>query len=624
MKLQINKIALVGTSREFTLNSGLNIITGSTVTGKTTLMKCLRGLLGSRLRNFTKEASSNITHLTGNISIGYNVYNVIRPYSTTVDAMVSIGGNNEVERIPVLSSKNDKKTYGNWLLEKLSLPVLKVPVLKPPNTKTQNESHISLLSINDYMMFCDLRQTEIANSVLGHTDQYKNNKRLYVFEVIYGKYDVRIADLEAQRLSTIREINRLENYAKNIGEFLLGTSFENRDSIFYRLNKIECELEDVDSHSETLLEEIRNLANTDKLRTELLNRQQELDKLNQNLQYEQYSLKQKQNLVAQLQTQNIRLTKSIVAEHYLLDFDFLCCPRCGSSIQPSRTNDDLCYLCLQVPEPKITRNDLFNEQDRLERQIAETQELTENHQAAIDDIEQHIRQLEKIRKELSSEIDNRSRRYVSEQTEQIIQLEQRRTQLQEQKKKLEEYLLLYERQDQNVNDIEQEKSHLEKLDEAIEEINSHVSELEQYMSFLNSTYQSILQEIKVPHFQVEGSSIIDHKTYLPLFEGRSFAQWKSPSLTTMINFAHALAHQITCLHFDLKLPNILFIDGLSDHFGDQDLDIERIQAMYNYLIKVSDEYQDRLQIIVADNTVPQNARKYIIAEFREEDKLIPL
>jgi uncharacterized protein YoxC len=277
-----------------------------------------------------------------------------------------------------------------------------------------------------------------------------------------------------------------------------------------------------------------------------------------------------------------------------------------------------------VPEPKITRNDLFNEQDRLERQIAETQELTENHQAAIDDIEQHIRQLEKIRKELSSEIDNRSRRYVSEQTEQIIQLEQRRTQLQEQKKKLEEYLLLYERQDQNVNDIEQEKSHLEKLDEAIEEINSHVSELEQYMSFLNSTYQSILQEIKVPHFQVEGSSIIDHKTYLPLFEGRSFAQWKSPSLTTMINFAHALAHQITCLHFDLKLPNILFIDGLSDHFGDQDLDIERIQAMYNYLIKVSDEYQDRLQIIVADNTVPQNARKYIIAEFREEDKLIPL
>jgi hypothetical protein len=46
--------------------------------------------------------------------------------------------------------------------------------------------------------------------------------------------------------------------------------------------------------------------------------------------------------------------------------------------------------------------------------------------------------------------------------------------------------------------------------------------------------------------------------------------------------------------------------------------------MYNYLIKVSDEYQDRLQIIVADNTVPQNARKYLIAEFREEDKLIPL
>ena len=619
MRVCINKIKLVGANRELHLQAGLNIITGSITTGKTTLIKCFRGLLGSVLKDFSREARGNITNLAGELLIGNHAYEIIRPFVTTSDTMVSIAGENEAIRLPALRGKADEKTYGTWLLEKLSLPTLRVPT-----APTQDDSDTSPLSINDYIMYCHLRQDEIDSSVFGHTNYSKNNKRKYVFEVIYGKYDVEIAQLQIKRRETVSEIRRLENYTKTIDEFLTGTPFENRATIVHNLNNVIRDLETAYSDSETLGQEIRGYTNTDELRGHLLEAQQQLDRLHEHLQYEQYSLEQKQSLIAQLKTQTGRLTKSIVAGNYLLDFDFLSCPRCGSSIQPSRTEPETCYLCLQPPEPQITQNDLIKEQDRLEQQISETFELVDAHRTAIVSIEQAITQINVQRQTLSSEINHRARRYVSEQAEQIAQVEHHRTQLQEQKQHLEEYLGLYNRQDQAISAIEQLKSHLGELDIAIDIANSRVSEFDKYMNFLDKTYQTILQEIRVPSFSDPGPSIIDRKTYLPRFEGRRFDELESQGLKVMVNTAHALAHQLTCIHFDLKLPNILLIDGLSGNIGYEGLDRERIEAIYDYIIRISQEYQNRLQIIVSDNTVPENAREYIFAEFNDESKLIPL
>ncbi len=623
MRIRINRINLLGAEREFSLQPGLNIITGSITTGKTTLIKCFRGLLGSALKNFSREARDHITNLAGEILIGNTAYEIIRPFVTTGDAMVSIAGDNEAEQLPALRGKTNEKTYGAWLLEKLNLPILRVPT-----APTQEDSNTSPLSINDYMMYCHLRQDEIDGSVFGHTDFTKNNKRKYIFEVLYGKYDVEVAQLQEERREVSTEIRRLQNYTKTVDEFLVGTPFENRAAIVHSLNSTTRELEEAYSTSESLAQEIRRSTDTDKLRVDLLNVQQQLDQLRQKLQHEQNSLKQKQSLIAQLQTQSVRLTKSIVAGNYLLDFDFLACPRCGSHIHPSRTALETCYLCLQKPEPQtkpqITQQDLVKEQNRLERQIAETLELVGTHGTAITEIEQNISLLESDRQTLDTEIDHRTRRYVSRQAEQIAQLEQHRTQLQEQRKRLEEYLGLYNRQDQATSAIEQLESRLEELDTVIELANNRVSEFERYVSFLDKTYQMILQEIRVPSLPDPGLSIIDRKTYLPRFEGRRFDELESQGLKVMVNIAHALAHQLTCIHFELKLPNILLIDGLSGNIGYEGLDRERIEAIYSYIIQVSQEHQNRLQIIVSDNTVPESARAYVFAEFDDDRKLIPL
>jgi len=39
--------------------------------------------------------------------------------------------------------------------------------------------------------------------------------------------------------------------------------------------------------------------------------------------------------------------------------------------------------------------------------------------------------------------------------------------------------------------------------------------------------------------------------------------------------------------------------------------------------EVAEKYQGRLQIVAADNTVPERAREYIRVRFTEDEKLIP-
>ena len=110
-------------------------------------------------------------------------------------------------------------------------------------------------------------------------------------------------------------------------------------------------------------------------------------------------------------------------------------------------------------------------------------------------------------------------------------------------------------------------------------------------------------------------------TYLPVYHGRLFTELSSPGLATLVNIAHALAHHLTSIELDLKLPQFLVIDGLSEHLGQEGLDPERLQAVYELLIETSHGHPE-LQIIVVDNEVPPVARPFVSLELSEEDRLI--
>jgi hypothetical protein len=182
LRVQINYLELVGTSRKVELRPGLNIITGPITTGKTSLLRLIRGLLGSALSNFPIEVRHHVSALSGEVLLRDSEYAVVRQFSSTTTAKVDVAGPNGAWRLPALQrDETSSVSYGHWLLQTLGLPRLEVP-----SAPTNVQSPPTPISINDYLLFCELRQDEIDNSVYGHLDNFKNIKRKYVFQILYG------------------------------------------------------------------------------------------------------------------------------------------------------------------------------------------------------------------------------------------------------------------------------------------------------------------------------------------------------------------------------------------------------------------------------------------------------
>ncbi len=90
-----------------------------------------------------------------------------------------------------------------------------------------------------------------------------------------------------------------------------------------------------------------------------------------------------------------------------------------------------------------------------------------------------------------------------------------------------------------------------------------------------------------------------------------------------MNVAHALAHHETGIALGIPMPGFLIIDGPSSNIGHEGEDLARIESIYRKLIDIGDELKDELQIIVADNNVPEYAYPYVRLNLSEEDRLIP-
>ena len=151
-----------------------------------------------------------------------------------------------------------------------------------------------------------------------------------------------------------------------------------------------------------------------------------------------------------------------------------------------------------------------------------------------------------------------------------------------------------------------------------------MAEVRQRIEYLEDKFNEILEKFRPPEFGEEKCSVIDLRTYLPMYHGRKFDDLSSPGLATLVSMAYALAHQSSAIDQHLKLPNILLIDGLSQHLGEEGLDPERVEAVYQYIIDISDEIGDTLQIIVVDNEVPTIARRFIRLALSDTDRLIPV
>lgn len=143
-QIRIDEIELVGGSRSVAFDAQFSVVKGSITTGKTTLVRLLRALLGRVPKHLPPETGA-VRSVRGRVAFGEEVWEIDRPLVTTKTAVVSLSRR---EAYPddgvVLSDTPDRiidalrlpaeqatatsdETYLGWLLDRMDLPEVSVP-----------------------------------------------------------------------------------------------------------------------------------------------------------------------------------------------------------------------------------------------------------------------------------------------------------------------------------------------------------------------------------------------------------------------------------------------------------------------------------------------------------------
>ncbi len=618
MRVRINSISLEGTSRSVDFEPGLNIVTGPIASGKTTLLRYCRSLLGASFDNFPPEARAAVQAVKGNLVLADREATVVRPAVTTADARVDVSTADEALRLPAYKPDAAvRTTYTAWLLEQLKLPRLSVP-----SRPTSPDSEPTPVTIRDYMLYCSLPQNEIGDTVFGHRDPFRNIKRRYVFQILYGIYSIEIADIQERLREVQSQLRGLRSESGLFQKFLEDTPLSNRAALERHLADTKEQLRELESAAESLSAESPDSPRITELRAHGIELRERIAEARGRVQAEVESVDGLRRLLAQLETHAARLTRSIVADKHLTDIEFVVCPRCGAEVEAERGGEH-CYLCLQTPSLDYSRDILVKEQSRVENQLAEALELLEVRRSRQEGLKKDIVALEAEALQNAEELDFETRSFVSERATEIAARAEERARLRSRLSQLQDYLSVFAKLDLSMQLTEELQQEKERLEADLENAGGRSADADARIEFLDERFDESVSRLQAPEFGEEERCSIDRTTFLPRFRGRRFDDLSSPGLATLVNLAHAVSHQLTDIHFNLNLPNILLIDGLSEHFGEEGLDPQRREAAYQFLIDVAGENSDRLQIIVVDNDVPEIARAYVRLDLSEDSRLIP-
>jgi hypothetical protein len=624
-RLELHDVELINGYRDVSFHPGLNIIHGDITTGKTTMVRLLRGLLGTLPDRLAPEVRQ-LAALRGRVSTGERTWNIYRPRTSSDAALVEIseadlpvGREPSTRRVPVAGQES---SYSNFLLEQLSIPAVVVPQARKKVTQGKRA-----VSMTDWLGYCIITGDELDSMVFGHKHPFRDQQRHWIFELIYGYYDPERLDLEARLRKVQISLQSLDQEAAVLERFLAGTAFADASALENQLAATQSKLLAVRSRRTNLSIESTKPPGLLELRRDLLDVRRRRAELSDRLARVDGQVKDLTDLAGQLRSQSAKLTRAIVADEWLVDFDFIVCPRCGNDVDPSHTDPQHCYLCGQPHHPSPNRDQMLAEQDRITSQIDETRTILEAREVTRQEWLHESRSLDSHISRLSSELHERTATFVSDQADQLANQAAEQAQLEAEAARLREYLTLLYRNQGKITARTKLLAEQADLAQQVHQLELSSVDADANVRALERRFLEYLKALHIPQFGESISASINKKTYLPEVAGRSFDELSSQGLQTLVNIAHALAHHTTAIDLNLPLPGLLVLDGISANSGSEGYDEARVRDVYELLLQVGKDYAGSLQIIAVDNQIPGRylmglAGTVTVMALSQEDRLI--
>jgi hypothetical protein len=622
--LQIDRIELVGGGRTVSFGPGLNIVRGDITTGKTTLVRLLRALLSTVPRNLPPEVAS-VRFLRGDLRLGGAEWRVLRPLTTTRDTPVELAKRNsqtgdldEAVRVPAAGRE---ASYSRFLLERLSLPLVSVPTARQEPTASMTP-----VSAADWLGYCIVTGDDLDSQVFGHLQPFRDYKRRWVFELVYGLYDVQTAQVQAELRGLQMRLDATRRETEIVDTFLTDTPFADRGDLLESLLHRQEQLAAAEAQQAELAGTMTADSDVTVVREALLAATADRDGLREEHRNLTHQLADLEDLRKQLQSQSARLTRAIVADEWLVDFEFVVCPRCGAGVDDHRADTGHCYLCLQPQRLVGAPDALLAEQDRVMSQLQETDMVLDNRRALLEQVDERIGQADDAVGRLSAELDHRTASFVSARASAIRGHAEQLAAVLADIDRLREYLQLFDRRDTRVADQDAMATRIEELQAEIDAAELSQTDADEHIAALERRLLDYLEELHIPLLSDLLTVRVSGPTWLPHVSNRSFDELSSQGLKTLVNAAHALAHHTVAIDRGLPLPGLLVLDGLSANAGREGFDGARIEDLYRLLDRVSREYEGLLQIIAVDNQLPAavvaDLEDRVVLTLSQKDRLI--
>lgn len=628
---RVHRLELVGGRRTIDFPEDFSVIRGSITTGKTTVVRLLRALLG-RVPNHLPPETGVVRAVRGRVTFGSELWEIDRPLVTTKTAVVSLSrrepADDESEDAPELivdtlrlpaerPTATVPLTYQDWLLARLQIPSIAVP-----RARTDVTSETSPVTINDWLLYCIVRDDEIDTTVFGHKNTFTDRKRRAVFEINYGIYSAEVAELQAQLRSVELRLDDLDRSNDAVRAFLKDTPFSSLDDIDQQAEGVRTSISEISTQAKSVAS--AGLAETQsrRLRAQIDELEQQLASAAAAERAAARSRAELDDLHQTLSTQSERLTRAIVADEWLVDFDFVVCPRCGTGIEATRSDDEHCYLCLQAPHKAGFHDEFVVEQERIASQMVETQSLVALRDEELAALRSERERLEQEVARANAELDRRTAEFLSPRAEALVVAAGQRAALEARLFQLTEYRQLLVR----YTDLEGQRAALEEeradLVDALAQRERLGARAEELITALEARFLEYLQRLHVSLSDLPLTAAINRNTYLPVVAGRPFDELSSQGLTVLVNVAHALAHHTVSLDNELPLPSLLILDGLSNNVGHEGFDLDRRDDTYRLLMDEVARYGGRLQVVALDNDVPAFAEDAVVQTLSPDDRLV--
>lgn len=588
-------------SSTYQFQSGLNVITGSYGTGKSSMLELIKYALGSSSVEIMPAIEANLTLTRLRVIVGRTRLVIDREFGKNRLQVSFVDDDSHIEewsatRIKTVPLVSDR------LLELLNIPLTRLA------RRGAGGSSVSV-SFFDFFRYMYLPQADVPRSIAGHADPFLNPKRKAVLELAYGLSDSVVTVHEIATEDLRKELATIKTETAAIKRFLEASGAPERDSLTELAERARHSL----AATTNALAEVRRSASE----AATVDDQRELRERIADLRLRSASASTEAAaaaavvdrgvaVVAQLTLDIERQLQSGGAGDVFADFEYELCPRCMQDL-PVRTNPHSCVLCGQH-EQEVHEGPADTGR-RLELQLHETEEVLESDRERLDAARvAHDRlraDLAWAVSDFETQLDPALLLPALDSVSNAAADVERNRALVRDLERFEDQWDLYQINADQQGEVER------KISDTQEAAAKARENLDRNRYKITSLSERFDEEIRGLGFSDYNNAGVDPSNYLPVINGEPFERLSvAGARKVLANDAYYLAILGNALSDrDISMPGFLMIDGPRTSLGSTPDDVAAGNRLYYRLSLLAQAYPDA-QIIVADNGVPSDSEVF--------------